>query len=228
MGLDINFYKIKDYACFQKSRKAREIESAFADELEKKYKKEYTEYSKKWSIWWGNHGPNDPEPVIDFLTPEEDLTLHNNMTRTEFYEIKCGFDTMKEIDALYMRKQNWMVEFVNNIHPEYKNKDTGEIQNCDYVALTKDDINELISRMKKITDSTGWDFTKEIKWSRKPPKKSLELAKELLPTVSGFFYGDTDYSPHYFTSLYHYMITFSTFLQEDWADDEYLIYCANW
>ena len=228
MGLDINFYKIKDLNYFQKSRKAREIETAFADNLEKKYKKEYAAYSERWGKWWGNHGPNDPEPVIDFLTPEEDLILHNNMTRTEYFETKCGIDTMKDIDELYMRKQNWMVQFVNNIHPEYKNTPDGEIPNCEYVALSKDDINDLISRMKKITESTGWDFSKEIKWSRQPPKKSLQLAKELLATVSGFFYGDTDYSANYFTSLYEYMNRFTIFLQEDWADDEYLIYCANW
>jgi hypothetical protein len=78
-------------------------------------------------------------------------------------------------DIAYWRKanqiHNWFVSNVQN-----NNDDCGEYR------VTIDQLKELLETCGKVLDNK-------------------KLAKTLLPTVSGFFFGDTEYNPDYYSDL---------------------------
>ena len=231
MGLDIDFYKVKDTSIVNKFISIQKKQKEYVDLIRKKYDSEYKKYAIEWDKWWsekfsakGNFSKK--EPVIDFYTPEEDFNLSNNTITFNYYECLAYKNIGDSIDTLYMRKQNWMISFVEEKHQEYKVN--GYIPNNTFIELTKSDIEDLIDRMTKITDSTGLDFTKNIRNSVYIRKKSIKLAEKLLPTCSGFFYGSISYDLDYFCQLWRYKNAFKEFMENDWKDDEHLLYYANW
>ena len=79
--------------------------------------------------------------------------------------------------------------------------------NCEYKPIGKEEIEELIDRCKKVLDNH-------------------ELADELLPTTSGFFFGSTDYNEWYFNDVESVRTTFEDMLENvDWETEVVEMYC---
>lgn len=74
----------------------------------------------------------------------------------------------------YFRKVNFLVKFFELKGLNVKNQEPLEI--------TKEDVKELLQYCEDVL-------------------KDHSLAKELLPTMEGFFFGNTDYNEHYFDDV---------------------------
>ena len=82
------------------------------------------------------------------------------------------FHKTTSTEISYFRKVNFLVEYFENI------LGVDEILNCQNYTIDKEDIEELISRCQFVLAEP-------------------ELAKELLPTQPGFFFGNTEYNKYY-------------------------------
>lgn len=78
-------------------------------------------------------------------------------------------------ELAYFRKVNFLVKFFE----DYFGK---QIKNCEDFEITKGSIIELRDRCNKVL-------------------KNHDLAKQLLPTTEGFFFGSTDYDDRYFKDV---------------------------
>lgn len=112
---------------------------------------------------------------------------------------------VKEIsfEAMYWRKANQIHQwFVKNVQ--------GDNDDCQEYEVSFDDLKKLVDTCKKVLENK-------------------ELASELLPTQSGFFFGSVDYDEYYFSYL-QYTIDG---LQEIIDDEEKLkniefVYRSSW
>jgi hypothetical protein len=88
-----------------------------------------------------------------------------------------NFGTLS-LEVMYWRKvdavHDWFVREVQN----------GE-DNCGTYYVSHDKLLELVGLCKKVVDNTG----------------DHDLAAELLPSASGFFFGGTDYDEYYYEGL---------------------------
>jgi hypothetical protein len=79
--------------------------------------------------------------------------------------------------------------------------------NCEYKLIEKGEVEGLIDRCKKVLDNH-------------------KLADELLPTTSGFFFGDTNYDQWYFHDVENVRRAFEGMLENvDWETEAVEMYC---
>ena len=83
-----------------------------------------------------------------------------------------------------------------------------EIQNCDYLFLTKKQVQTLLGRLEQVAA----DHSK---------------AAEILPTQAGFFFGGTGYDEWYFRDIEQELEDFTKILNE-WDDSARYAYWAWW
>lgn len=270
MGLDIYFYKAKNKEICETYLSTKKEYNRFYKQLEEKYRNELNTAWKKWEDWFNAENKriealpenasedereynSKTEPhydISDFITNEiektewQALSTKYNLARSEMH-----IDYGEDIDELYMRKQNWMVHFVQERHPErlVHDKEYGNILESSAAVLDRIDIKELIHRMNKILgnseklknyeETTGkpesedgmFRTSEAMDWYEnwKAPEEMVELAEIYLPTMSRFFFGSTDYDWYYFNSLRTYRDKFKKWLDESELD-EVLFYEESW
>lgn len=79
-------------------------------------------------------------------------------------------------NSFYFRKYNWLYGWVR------RKLKLPELENCEHYKLTRSMINDLIDDISKVLSDQS-------------------LAKKLLPTEDGFFFGSTEYDDWYFNDL---------------------------
>lgn len=132
---------------------------------------------------------------------------HRNITgKVELYqeekEIPINFKKISYIEqeAAYWRKanavHNWFVENIQEGNDD-----------CDEYPVYIEDIKKLLDTCKKVEEN---------------PK----LAEELLPSVSGFFFGSTEYDEWYMKDIEYTIKKLEEIIRED-NNDEYF-YCSSW
>jgi len=96
-------------------------------------------------------------------------------------ELRAWWDkepTMKDYeigDIGYFRKVNFLMAFFNYY------------ENCSFKKVSKAELEDLRERCYKVLHA--------------PKKERQEVAEDLLPTQSGFFYGSTEYDNYYFDDV---------------------------
>ena len=106
-------------------------------------------------------------------------------------------------EVMYWRKANQIHNwFVKN---STRNKN---INNLEDLYLDIEGLFELLKICKKIDEDNT-------------------LAKELLPTTNGFFFGSTDYDDHYFNQIRSTIVALEEILAED-NSHSYFRYSASW
>lgn len=98
------------------------------------------------------------------------------------------------------RKHNYLFRWVESR--------IGTIENEETYLLSKDDIQSLLNDINTVLD----DHSK---------------AEELLPTQSGFFFGNTEYNNDYFEDLEYAKNTLSAMI-DDWEEGEDAEFWAWW
>lgn len=103
-----------------------------------------------------------------------------------------------KVEVGYWRKANMVQKFFND-------RIKGYVQNCEYHIIPRKDIRELERRCKRIINVYEKVKAKKIKQDLDYPGYGLEqldpkvqsVAKKLLPTQDGFFFGSTDFDECY-------------------------------
>lgn len=107
----------------------------------------------------------------------------------------------------YFRKVNFLMEFF-----KYEG-------NCDYVEITREQLEELQDRCTRIATQQGE--------GEEYNEDDVALAKELLPTQGGFFFGSTDYDKWYFQDVKE-VLTWVNGVLDALEDDEAVLMYAWW
>lgn len=169
--------------------------------------------------------------IDDWRLDEDDLTInaeiiddlkqyeHFNTTKYGFkYLTLSASDNNDDPEIMYWRKanaiHNWFVENVQD-----------GVDDCDCYEVSIDQIYDLmeccrkildtIPKLETILDSKEYDYVF--------PTKAVETAQEILPTTSGFFFGDTNYNYFYFQDI---LDTYNELknLAEDFDSEKYFYY----
>ena len=106
-------------------------------------------------------------------------------------------------EVAYWRKANQIRNWIVN-HTDYP-----EGGNCIDFLLTKDNLTALVADCKRVL-------------------LDHDLAPELLPTKSGFFFGSTDYSGYYFDDIESTVRQVEEILKTTDFETEDIYYCEWW
>lgn len=118
------------------------------------------------------------------------------------------------VDSFYIRENMYFRKF-NFIYKFFENA-LDENEQCWVDRCELEDIVQSCKDILAVYDKTADDNTKACK-----------LAKELLPTTNGFFFGNTDYNEFYFQQLEYALDTIEHFLG-NLKKDEYVFVQMSW
>lgn len=113
----------------------------------------------------------------------------------------CGAAVKVEVG--YWRK-------VNSIHHYFVQNHANGVDECQDIKVSREDL-------EKLKDICG-----QLSTSR-----DVELAKELMPPQSGFFFGSTEIDEYYFDDMNYTYELLDKVLKET-PDDCDFVYCASW
>ena len=193
MGLDIYFHKVK------KARKSKEEPlktiSEYNDILNKRAKEKLARYAKR-SLKKLTNAIDKGEYIDEYfkIFPKgiSKFTQYDFKYK-KFCESMCPIEEVKaffdDLQRFYYAEEDAYFRKVNFIYHYFQPKLVDE---CAFV--TKADLEDIIERCDKILE--GLKFKGE-----EIPYEKIELAQELLPTQSGFFFGSTDYDKWYFSDV---------------------------
>lgn len=108
----------------------------------------------------------------------------------------------EKIEVAYWRKANQIREWFNS-HLE------NGVENCEYALVSKEDLEQLLEDCQKVLNNH-------------------DLAEEILPTSSGFFFGSTEYDEWYFKDLEDTIEQIEKILNETDFDEEQIYYYEWW
>lgn len=260
MGLDIDFFKVKSRKDAEHYLRVLDEYDDFSSLINSKYKQQQQAVYAKHNEWYDKEiakqeadenyeiaWDNAPDTDVTAYASKEDIEQMQKL-REMYQDIKksLGVEYDKEIKDLYMRKKNWMVYFVQSRHHERleHNDDYGEILKGSTAVLDKNDIHQLVKKMRKVLkgfkdyeEVTGKKTYKEDGWissdandwisAWQATDEQVQTAQEELPTMSRFFFGSTDYDYWYFSGIKYYLSKFEELLKT-MTDDEALVYVESW
>ena len=120
----------------------------------------------------------------------------------DMYLEKRKTNSKEYVAIAYWRKANQIREWFNS-HLE------NGVENCEYVQVSKEDLEQLLEDCKKVLENH-------------------DLAEDLLPTSSGFFFGGTDYDEWYFEDLEETIKMLEQILEETDFENEDVYYYEWW
>jgi hypothetical protein len=116
-----------------------------------------------------------------FVSAYSETETYNNLVEaaglTKEEIPHSNFGTIS-LEVMYWRK-------VNAVHNWFVNNVQDGVDDCKQYHVDRDKLVELMDTCKRVVNS----------------RDDLSVAEELLPTGSGFFFGDTDYEEYYFEGL---------------------------
>ena len=120
------------------------------------------------------------------------------------------WDTEHEYGYMGIMEQVGYWRKVNAIHQWFVDCVQDGIDDCDYHnEVTKEDLEELLDTCQRVLDDHS-------------------LADELLPTQSGFFFGDTEYDEYYFADIEDTVDIIKNVLETTDFDKEMIYYVSSW
>lgn len=168
-----------------------------------------------------NWAHNKPEEQFDVVVKKGGVTYPNvNPSKVKYVEEEVMY--WRKFNALH----NWFVENVQR-----------GIDECQTSYVDRDKIVELVGVLKQVKESLekskkgvvevvgGWKNGEEYKV---PVEvfEDTEIAEELLPTASGFFFGGTEYDEYYLESVKDTLEVLEKELEDENNTDFY--YHASW
>lgn len=126
-------------------------------------------------------------------------------------------------EIMYWRKanaiHNWFVENVQN-----------GVDDCGYYEVSIDQLYDLMDRCGKILVTIPKLETILVseEYNYVFPTKAIEKAQEVLPTTSGFFFGDTDYNYFYFQEILDTYNVLKELAENFDSEKYYYYYHSSW
>lgn len=156
---------------------------------------------------------------IEWNRFQKELSVYKSLPKNEQNMDDSPYRSFDPEEVGYFRKVNFLLSFF-----DYE-------ENCEYKEISKDKLEELrhacieIGRMKPVRyEITKYTYggTEQVKvYSDADQKRCAEL----LPTQSGFFFGNTDYDQWYFNEVKE-VLSWVDGVLDNLADDEVvLMYC---
>ena len=155
------------------------------------------------------------------------------------------------LDAYLLKKKKEEKEFdwnnelaywrkANQIHKWFVDNIQEGNDDCGYYKVTKEDIESLlkiceevlehsilvegkIQNGKRLENGEWTPILENGKYIKNP-----EIAQELLPTESGFFFGSTDYDEYYIADLEHTVERCKDILENFNFEEDELFYTSSW
>lgn len=257
MGLDIYCYKIKNLTTWKKYKTASIAYNTYNNDLWNKYEKETTKAYNKWCKWFNSitakldKHPNDKtlkeeyekDPysykLTDFTTKEE--TQKYTLLNKQYESAKNDCWYIEQQD-LYMRKHYWFIQWVYSKTPfkAFKHDKTYNVKILEdkYAAiLTKKDIYELISKLRKVCylpdtyiytkKEQIYDITAQHAVEKDVEYINEEKVNEIFPILDDYIhFARPDWN--YCKSTFVYYLTEYEKLYNDMNDDELLFIDESW
>lgn len=157
---------------------------------------------------------------------KENLKMY--MFHTKLENINYEYDSLFK-EVYYWRKANaihqWFVDNIQNGNDD-----------CEDYRITQKDLQILIDTLKEVYNSlcNKEMITKKvqdgsIEYEIKVFKEEdLEIAKQLLPTQEGFFFGGTEYDEYYFEQIKDTLNDLQIINECFDFENNYLIYGSSW
>jgi hypothetical protein len=191
MGLDIYFYKVKTQGV-----ETTDIEELVTIRKENRLSKQIPPYvlSEIKQILNTDLNEDKRERIIELIDPYVRYEFDRRqlkecaIERVE-YCVNEILDSFVSGEDMYYRKVNFLYAYF---------ADRLEGEQC---IVTLDDCKKIIKYAETILET-----------------KDIDIAKKLLPTQSGFFFGSTEYDDYYFEDVRDVLEQFSEYI-DDWTDD---------
>lgn len=147
-------------------------------------------------------------------------------------------DYESKYESIYDNVAYWRK--ANQIHNWFVKNVQNGIDDCGDYLLTKEDVEELLHTTKLVLDScklidgkvvNGYHFENGKEVPMLEDGKVIvdtNVAEELLPSTSGFFFGGTDYDQWYYKDLVSTVEQLEKILEETDFDKEFLFYHSSW
>jgi hypothetical protein len=169
----------------------------------------------------------DEEMVDEYLSYED--YSHIDKDCLDFY--KKHYDTKYwswDVEHKYGHKMimqqvaDWRK--ANQIHNWFVENVQDGIDDCNYHReVTEDDLMELMSICQRVLRNS--ELVSDVNCER---IKDSSVAEELLPTTSGFFFGDTGYTEYYLEDLKDTVDIIQKVLDTTDFDSEMIYYVSSW
>ena len=220
MGLDMYINKVKKVD----NLTVKEILDIY-DYID--WKKNGTKYS--FEEYCGNNEGNIKKEYIEAVSKLVHIDKHPAWAYGDYENEYEGITD----NVAYWRK-------ANQIHKWFVDNVQDGIDNCGNYLLTKEDVEELLHTTKLVLDSCELIDGKVTNGYRFENGKEVPIleygkviadtnvAEELLPSSSGFFFGSTDYDQWYYKDLVNTIEQLEKILEETDFDKEYLFYNSSW
>ena len=130
-------------------------------------------------------------------------------------EIKLTKGNMDEPIKVDLKKVSYIVEEVgywrkdNHIHNWFVTNNQNGNDDCGDYYVSKENLEELLGVCKQVLENH-------------------ELAEQLLPTQSGFFFGSTEYNEYYFKSVEYTVKLIEEIFEEDPEFKNEYYYTSSW
>lgn len=141
----------------------------------------------------------DMKKYFPYDFERRDLENAKTVDDVEAWAKKIDWNLVFKPEDAYFRKVNCIYAYFS---------ERLEDETC---IVTKDDILEIIDRATRILANKG----------------NVELAKNLLPTQSGFFFGSTEYDEWYYQDMVSILTEFGKLLS-NWKDNDLCFVYMSW
>jgi hypothetical protein len=143
-----------------------------------------------------------------FVSSYSETEIYNNLVEaaglTKEEIPHSNFGTIS-LEVMYWRK-------VNAVHNWFVNNVQDGVDDCKQYYVNRDKLVELMETCKRVVNN----------------RDDLSVAEELLPTGSGFFFGDTDYEEYYFEGLLDTIEAIERILTNKSFDGMDFYYQSSW
>ena len=124
---------------------------------------------------------------------------------SELIDKSCWPSAYVKVEIAYWRKANAIHKYFVDVCADGKDE-------CQDIYVEREELVELLNRCNRILEN-----------------KDTQLAKELLPPQSGFFFGSTEIDEYYFEGLQRTQELLTKILNTIKEDSDLeFIYCASW
>ena len=245
MGLDINFFKAKrtNYDAYNEAHKKWTEEKPVCTSMShEKYQKQIDDWYKKEPSL-ERHGVNDAGYFrkVNFLVSFFDYSENcefQEISETALEDLKSVTDKLSDIKPYRRVRHYYPINKV--IEKSLDALKDEEKANLDVPAFVKSILSKSNVQLDSVSDELKEKYAHWVKVALKieKPKEGTdywveglyrktdkEYAEDLLPTTSGFFFGNTDYDHGYWEDV-KAVNEWVTNLLADLAEDEMvLMYC---
>lgn len=174
--------------------------------------------------------------VNDWGLNEDELKINTEIIEhlrqyVRFHTTNYGFkyltlsasDNNDDPEMMYWRKanaiHNWFVENVQD-----------GVDDCDCYEVSIDQIYDLMDRCGKILTTIPKLETilASEEYDYVFPTKAIKTAEEVLPTLPGFFFGDTDYNYYYFQDILDTYNVLKELIENFDSEKYFYYYHSSW